>query len=134
MKIRNSGFTLIEIMVVVIILGIIAAVAIPSYNNYMERTRITAARTKLQEDATKLGKLFMRTNSYASAEEILGVASDTYFTYFVDAASTENYLLKAKTSGDIQRDIYFNHLGETYICPLDQYGNSNVTDVKCEKK
>ena len=134
MKIRNSGFTMIEIMIVVVILGVIAAVAIPSYNNYIERTRIATARTKLQENATKLGRLYLRKNSFAGASAELGVASDAYFEYSVDSASAESYLIKAKTHGDIKKSIYFDHLGVTYICPIDDYGNSSASDSECEKK
>ena len=46
----NKGFTLVEVVVVIIILGIIAAIAVPSFIGYIERGRITTAAT----DATQL--------------------------------------------------------------------------------
>ncbi len=49
MKTSNKGFTLIELMIVVIILGIFIAIAVPTYRNYVKKNSEVQAQTRLHE-------------------------------------------------------------------------------------
>ena len=63
---RQSGITLIELLIVVTIIGIIAAVAVPSYRNQTLRANRTEAKTALQQATQVLERCFTRMRSYAA--------------------------------------------------------------------
>ena len=48
MKKYYNGFTLVEILIVVVIVGILAAIAIPTYNNYVKKGYATEAKTQIK--------------------------------------------------------------------------------------
>jgi type IV pilus assembly protein PilE len=64
---RVVGFTLVELMIVVIVLAIIAAIAIPAYQNQVVRANRTEARTALLQASQALERCFTRFNGYDAA-------------------------------------------------------------------
>ena len=79
---RSKGFSLIELLVTVAIVGILAAVAIPGYRDYVQRGKITEAQSTLS--ALRLGaeKWFSDNRSYvAGTPDWRTVTGTRYFTY-----------------------------------------------------
>ena len=64
---RSRGFTLIELMIAVAIVAILAAIAIPSYTEYVRRGRVTEAFAALSGMRVKMEQYFQDNRTYADA-------------------------------------------------------------------
>jgi type IV pilus assembly protein PilE len=66
-KNNQHGFTLIELMIVVAILGILSAIALPSYQEYVAKARRASAKAVLMENAQFTERYFTQNSSYLNA-------------------------------------------------------------------
>ncbi|HEY7772149.1 MAG TPA: type IV pilin protein [Marinagarivorans sp.] len=75
-KVHNpKGFTLIEVMIVVVIVAILAAIALPSYQQYVEKSRRVDAKETLMRMATLQERFFFQNSSYSRDLDDLGGAT-----------------------------------------------------------
>ena len=65
---RYAGFTLIEVMVVVAIVGILATVGYPAYTDYLRRGKIAEAISTLADARAKLEQYFLDNRTYVGAD------------------------------------------------------------------
>jgi type IV pilus assembly protein PilE len=87
-KVKEGGFTLIELMITVAIVGILAAIAYPSYNNAMMKNRRASAQSYLSDVAQKQQQYLMDTRGYAATAADLKVAQPPSVTGYYDLSIT----------------------------------------------
>ena len=73
MKTMQKGFTLIELMIVVAIIGILAAIAIPAYTDYTARAKVTEAVGALASAKTSVSEFFTSQGVMPSSADAAGI-------------------------------------------------------------
>lgn len=111
---RNSGFTLIEMMIVVAVVGILAAIAYPSYQEHVRQARRADAQTALLELAQFMERHYTANGKYLTAANAApelpfsGAPKDGATKYydlsFASAPTASSYTLSAEPKGVMASD------------------------------
>ncbi|MBX2867782.1 MAG: prepilin-type N-terminal cleavage/methylation domain-containing protein [Acidiferrobacterales bacterium] len=93
---RVYGYTLVELMVVITVLGIMLASAVPAYSNFTRSSREMQATTQLQKIALRLQQHYNETMSYQTTLNDLNLpVQDSWYRYQIDSIDRKQYTIFA---------------------------------------
>jgi type IV pilus assembly protein PilE len=130
---QQAGVTLIELVIVVVIVGILAAIAVPSYRQYVIRSHRVEATTALLGLAAAQEKFYLQNNTYTteledSPPDGLGIPATTekgFYDLEITAADEDGFSATATATGGQADD---SHCAEF---TLDQAGTKTATSTDC---
>ncbi|HWT28900.1 MAG TPA: type IV pilin protein [Methylophilaceae bacterium] len=96
---HSSGFTLIELMVVVAIVGVLASIAMPAYSRYVQRSKAAEATSALSDWRNRMERFFQDNRTYTGA---CAAATPTGIKYFTMSCveTAQTYTLTATGKAD----------------------------------
>ena len=110
MKATQKGFTLIELMIVVAIIGILAAIAIPAYTDYTNRAKVTEAVGALAAAKTSVSEYYTSQGAMPATAAKAGVNTGAIGQYvkalgYTQTSTTVAYVEVTLTSAGLASDL-----------------------------
>jgi prepilin-type N-terminal cleavage/methylation domain-containing protein len=99
----TKGFTLIELMIVLVVIAILTAVALPAYTNYVTRGKLAEAVSALSDGRVKMEQFFQDNRTYVGGPT---PAATTNFTYATSNLTATTYTITATGIGSVSAFSY----------------------------
>lgn len=137
-KQRQQGFTLIELMIVVLTLALLATIAYPSYETYVRQTRLENVRADLLVSAQTLERRYAQQHRFPASISPDALETNQYFNIRYQAASGDDFTLIAEPNANNpneKRHMQLNGSGIVTLCEgrtaTTTVSNSSNSNVNC---
>ena len=130
---RFGGFTLIELMIAIAVVGILAAIALPSYQNYVLKSGRADAKTGLFEAAQMLERCFTRNSSYAACPGAAGYPRNTEndkYSISISAVGNTSFTVTATPLGSQTKDTDCTSFTLTHTGQKGANGGTDAADIE----
>ncbi|NRP58500.1 type IV pilin protein [Marinobacterium sp. xm-d-564] len=129
---HQKGFTLIELMIVVTIIGILAAIAYPAYQDYVLQAKRSDAMNSLAQARIDQEKYRANNTEFATSTELWGSAildsNDHYYTLSVVSNSSDSFVVKAEP---VFSDLSCGTFAVDRDGSIDTFDGVNYADSEC---
>lgn len=112
----SSGFSLMELLITIAVIGILASIAYPSYTQHVQRSNRTEGQALLNEAAARQERYYAQNNKYGSTAASLGLSSDT--------SSNGHYKLTIEVDGN----AYALHAAPQGVQAKDSCGSLSLDE------
>jgi type IV pilus assembly protein PilA len=113
MKTKQSGFTLIELMIVVAIIGILAAVAIPAYQDYIGRAQASEGAVLLGGLKTPIAEYYSSNGTNATLAQLGNVTTAGKYVASI-ALTSGSYVATFKAAGSVNAQLAAQTISMTF--------------------
>ena len=128
-KNKQNGFTIVELLIVIVVIGILAAITIVAYNGVQKRANGSAASSALTQSAKKLSLYQVDNGQYPATLSEAGISTNGNISYqYTQTSSGSDYCITA-TSGNVSYQMTKDTRPSAGACPGD--GQDGFVATSC---